>query len=149
MDTKIHTLAEKFNYLIESKHQYARAIDALTRQLVQLIISQSIAPASADSKKISYSPTKENFQVDLYTFAHLIYRQLTSPPPPSPQPTATEIGKAVLDMLKDTRTKISNTDKNVDRVLENMDFQYDQMYQQSSRNYDQLIACLGEILERI
>src|ERR1035438_10324275 len=80
MDPEIISWAYKLKSLIDGKHQFARAIDASTRQLIQLVIGQSKPPA--DTKEPPYAPTKEAFQADLLTFAHAIFRQLSKPPPP-------------------------------------------------------------------
>jgi len=79
MDSDIICWAYKLQSLVDSKHQYARTIDASTRQLVQLVISQS--KPLADTKEPCYAPTKEAFQADFRAFASAIFRQLLKPPP--------------------------------------------------------------------
>ena len=78
MDSDIVCWAYKLQSLVNSKHQYARTIDASTRQLIQLVIGQSKPPA--DKKEPPYAPTKEAFHADLLTFAHAVFRQLSKPP---------------------------------------------------------------------
>jgi len=79
MDSDIVRWAYKLQSLVENKHQFARAIDASTKQLIQLVISQS--KPLADAKEPPYAPTKEAFQADLLTFANIVFRQLSRPPP--------------------------------------------------------------------
>jgi len=96
---------------VDSKHQFARAIDASTRQLIQLVIGQSKPPA--DQKEPPYAPTKEAFQADLLAFAHAVFRQLSKPPPPP-----TDIAKA----LKAQATTISRImDGHASRLAEHID----------------------------
>ena len=78
MDSDIVCWAYKLQSLVDSKHQYARTIDASTRQLIQLVIGQSKPPA--DKKEPPYAPTKEAFHADLLTFAYTVFWQLLKPP---------------------------------------------------------------------
>lgn len=84
MDSDIVRWAYNFSSLVEKKHQYARSIDVSTRQLIQLVISQSKPPAD---KKEPYAPTREAFQADLLAFARIVFQQLSKPPPPPPDIT--------------------------------------------------------------
>ena len=70
MDPDIVRWAYKLQSLVDSKHQFARAIDASTRQLIQLIIGQSKPPAD---KEPPYAPTKEAFYANLLTFAYTVF----------------------------------------------------------------------------
>jgi hypothetical protein len=78
MDEEVIHVAYKLKFLIDSKHQYARAIDASTRQLIQLVIGQQ--PWDKKKKAPTYTPTKEAFQADLLSFANTIFQQLSKPP---------------------------------------------------------------------
>jgi len=97
MDSDVVCWAYKLQSLVDSKHQYARAIDASTRQLIQLVIGQSKPPA--DKKEPLYAPTKEAFQADLLTFANAIFRQLSKPPPPTDTAKALKAHIATIDKI--------------------------------------------------
>jgi len=96
MDSDVVCWAYKLQSLINSKHQYARAIDASIRQLIQLVIGQSKPPAD---KEPLYAPTKEAFQADLLTFANAIFRQLLKPPPPTDIAKALKAHVAIVDKI--------------------------------------------------
>ena len=78
MDSDIVCWAYKLQSLVNSKHQYARTIDASTRQLIQLVIGQSKPPTN--KKEPPYALIKEAFHADLLTFAYTIFQQLSKPP---------------------------------------------------------------------
>ncbi|KAF7882583.1 uncharacterized protein EAF02_005946 [Botrytis sinoallii] len=80
MDPKILNLARKLQELIDSKHQYARTIDAATKQLIQLICQANPRSTNASAAP-SAPPTRDAFQADLLSFAHFIFQQLSKPPP--------------------------------------------------------------------
>jgi len=67
-------------HLIETKHQYARNIDASTRRLITLI-TQSAAHLRPPSTTLEPTPiTKENFKADLELLATTIFEQASSQP---------------------------------------------------------------------
>lgn len=71
--------AFRFKHLLDTKNQYARILDASTKQLVQLIVSQSTSPAPASAKE--YSPAnKDVLQADLLSFSLAIFTQLSKTP---------------------------------------------------------------------
>jgi hypothetical protein len=106
--------------LLDSKHSFGRAIDASTRQLIQLIIASASAPASA---KEPYNPTKEAFQADLHRFAQRTFVQLSKPSASAPSIST----KALLDtqtktleasLLAQTRALKAQAKALDDRILE-------------------------------
>jgi hypothetical protein len=119
MDPELVRQARQFQSLLDSKHSFGRAIDASTRQLVQLIIVS--APASM---KEPYNPTKEAFQADLHRFAQRTFVQLAKP---LPAPTSSISTKALLDaqtktleasLLAQTRALKAQAKALDDRILE-------------------------------
>ena len=95
MDTDIICWAYKFQSLVDGKHQFGRAINALTKQLIQQIIGQSTPPA-----RELYTPSKEAFQADLLNFRNALFRQLSKPPAPPHPPSADDIAAAVAKAIK-------------------------------------------------
>ena len=68
MDTNIICWTYKFQSLVGGEHQFGRAIDALTKQLIQQIIGQPTPPV-----RELYTPSKEAFQADLLNFGNAVF----------------------------------------------------------------------------
>ena len=100
MDPEIINWAHKFKSLIDGKHQFARAIDASTRHLIQHVIGRSPQPPTPAS--VEYKPSKEALKVDLQAFTDAVFRVLSRPPPPP-------IDEAVARTFKSSTATIEKT----------------------------------------